>query len=307
VVSVLAVAGVLVWALRQPAPTLPTSAGALLTLAGAVALYFVACAVRGERWLVLLHHNGARPRRADAYGLVAVGYLGNTLLPARAGDAARVLLLAPRAQTGNRTVVGTLLAERLLDVAVLAALFCVVTFGVLSGVAVPDGGRLVLAGAVLAAALVMAACAAAIAHRRGALRRVAAFVEPMVAAVRNLRGRHLAAVLALSAVVWGIEIAVWWATAQAVALEISFVQAAYLLALASFFVLIPSGPGYAGTLDAALVFGVRALGLGGAAALSYLVTLRFVLFVPITLAGLVVVVARYGGLQRLRGLRAVRA
>ena len=60
--------------------------------------------------------------------------MGNNVLPARAGDAIRVVLMAPRANTSNRTVVGTLVAERLLDVAVLLVLFVVVGYGLLGEV-----------------------------------------------------------------------------------------------------------------------------------------------------------------------------
>ena len=66
--------------------------------------------------------------------------------------------------------------------------------------------------------------------------------------------------------------------------------------------LIPSGPGFVGTFDGAIVFGVRALGRTGAQALSYVLLLRFVVTAPITLAGLVVLAVRYGGLERVRGL-----
>jgi ribosome biogenesis GTPase len=96
VVSVLFLLAIVWWASRQDPPELPTSGADIGALAGAIALYFVACAVRGERWQVLLIENGARPHRADTYGLIAVGYLGNNILPARAGDALRVVLLAPR-------------------------------------------------------------------------------------------------------------------------------------------------------------------------------------------------------------------
>ena len=60
--------------------------------------------------------------------------MGNNVLPARAGDAIRVVLMAPRAQTSMRTVLGTLLAERLLDVAVLVVIFVVVGYGLLGEV-----------------------------------------------------------------------------------------------------------------------------------------------------------------------------
>ena len=128
-VSVATLAALLWWASKQEAPDLPTSGSHLAALAGAVGLYFVACALRGERWQVLLVENDARPRRIDSYALVAVGYLGNNVLPARAGDALRVVLLAPRAGTDARTVIGTLVAERLCDVLVLGLLFVGLAYG----------------------------------------------------------------------------------------------------------------------------------------------------------------------------------
>ena len=54
--------------------------------------------------------------------LTAVGYMGNNTLPARAGELMRVVMLGgPR-----RAVFGTVVAERLLDVCALAAIFAFV-------------------------------------------------------------------------------------------------------------------------------------------------------------------------------------
>lgn len=300
--SVAALAWVIVWALNQKAPSLPSSAGDIGELCAAIALYLLGCAARAERWLVLLRHNGGEPERADAYGLVAVGYLGNNVLPARAGDAMRVFFVTPRARSEARTVIGTLVAERVLDVAVLVCLFVILAFGVLSGVAVPSGARFALVAQVIAVGLVAVAIAAYVLKRRGRLKRVIAFLAPMAAATRRLHGRHGAEVLAWSLVIWGLEWSAWYAVAQSSGLGVSFLEVGYLMGLASIFALIPSGPGYAGTLDAAIVFGVRALGHTGSAALSYLLALRFVLIVPITLIGFAVLIARYHGLGRLRAV-----
>ena len=57
-----------------------------------------------------------------------------------------------------------------------------------------------------------------------------------------------------------------------------------------------------GTFDAAVIFGVRAIGASRSAALTYLLLLRFVLFVPITIVGLIALVTRYGGWSRLRSV-----
>jgi hypothetical protein len=60
-------------------------------------------------------------------------------------------------------------------------------------------------------------------------------------------------------------------------------------------------------MDAAVIFGARVLDRTASAALSYLLLLRFVLIVPITVVGLVLLVARYGGWARLRALRGAEA
>ena len=86
----------------------------------------------------------------------------------------------------------------------------------------------------------------------------------------------------------------------------SFLEGLYLVALASVFALIPSGPGYAGTQDAATVIGIKAIGGTGATAVSYLVMLRFVLLVPITVVGLLLLAFRYGGFARAAGGARVR-
>ena len=303
-VSVAVLVAVVWWALQQDAPSFPTSGDRLAELALAIVLYFAACAVRGERWHVLLLENGARPRRADSYGLIAVGYLGNNVLPARAGDALRVVLIAPRADTDARTAIGTLVAERLCDVIVLGLLFAFLAYGLFSGAGADLGGRFELVALVAAGVVLVGALVAALLHHHGHLRPLLRFLAPMAAATRNLRGRHGAEVLVLTLVVWALEGLVWWLTAEAAGLGISLVEGLYLLALSSMFVLIPAGPGYAGTMDAAVVIGARALKVTGSAAVTYLLLLRFVLMVPIGLAGLVVGAARYGGVHRLLRLRA---
>ena len=111
-------------------------------------------------------------------------------------------------------------------------------------------------------------------------------------------------ILVLTLLVWALEGMVWWLTAEAAGLGIDVIEALYLLALSSMMVLIPAGPGYAGTMDAAVIIGARALKVAGSAAVTYLLLLRFVLMVPIGIVGLIVGIARYGGVQRLLRARA---
>ena len=135
---------------RRSCPNTPTEIAALL---GAIALYALATVVRAERWVRLMVDEGAKPQRKDMYALTVIGYMGNNILPARAGDAIRVVLAAPRAETSKRTVVGTLLAERLLDIAVLVVIFVVVGYGLLGEVGGDSVELIALAAIVGVAAL----------------------------------------------------------------------------------------------------------------------------------------------------------
>ncbi len=297
-VSLLAVAGVVWWAAHQKAPRLPHDAGEWLAALGAVLLYGLATFVRGERWYRLLIDEGARPTRADTQGLNIVGYMGNNLLPARAGDAVRVVLMAPRAGVSMRTVLGTLVAERLLDVGLLLVIFIVVGYGLLGEVGADKVEIVLLA----AAGLAVAAVAAYLLVRRS--ERIMGFITPIASATLGLRrAHHGLRLLGITMIIWAIEAAVWMATAAAVGFGMTPIEGLYIVALSSIFAMIPSGPAYAGTQDAAAIIGIKALGGTGAQAVAYVVMLRFVIVVPITVVGLALLMTRYGGLGKLRTAR----
>jgi uncharacterized membrane protein YbhN (UPF0104 family) len=225
-----------------------------------------------------------------------IGYMGNNVLPARAGDAIRVVLMGPAAKTSRITVVGTLLAERLLDVAVLVVLFVVVGYGLLGEV---GGGKVEIIAAVCVAGALAAAIGWRFVRRN---ERLHGFVAPLASATLGLRrAHHGLLLLAITLVIWAIEAGVWMSVGAAVGFGMDPIEGLYLVALASVFSMIPSGPAYAGTQDAAVAIGIKALGGTGATAVAYLLMLRFVIVVPITLAGFILLVARYGGLSRLRG------
>jgi hypothetical protein len=58
------------------------------------------------------------------------------------------------------------------------------------------------------------------------------------------------------------------------------------MALTNLVALVPAAPGYVGTFDAAVLLAVNLLAAGArGAGLAYVVLVRFVLFVPITLVG----------------------
>ncbi len=189
------------------------------------------------------------------YSIMAIGYMGNNVLPARAGDAIRVVLAAPRSNTSKRTVVGTLVAERILDVTVLVVLFVVVGYGLLGKVGGHSVELIALAGIVGVAVLGVSWRFI----RKN--ERLHGLLAPIASATMGLRrAHHGIRLVAITLLIWAIETAVWICTGYAVGFHMNPIQGCYMVALASVFAMIPSGPGYAGTQDAAVATGVKALG-----------------------------------------------
>ncbi len=304
--SLVALAAVVWWASHQESPQLPSDGGAIAWLVGALGVYALATLVRAERWHRILHMIGVKAGRPDCYALTTVGYMGNNVLPARAGEALRVVLLDARVGAGKRKLLGTIVAERLLDVVVLGLILVATAYGVLSDRDVLPTDRPVLVAGIGLLALVAGAGVFAVLRRRGALTRFRDFARPLAGAPRALLGRDGAVLLAGTFGLWALEGGVYLAVAKAVELDISVSGAFYLVALTNFVAALPAAPGSIGTFDAAVAFGAKALGGAGGVVLSYLLLLRFILYVPITVVGLGIMVLRYGGWARLRSVTRLR-
>lgn len=278
--SLAALGAIAWWASRQHAPHIALDPGAVAKLAAALGVYAVATALRGERWHNILRAAGIGRGRRTSYGLTLVGYMGNNTLPARAGDVMRVVLLGG----SRRAVLGTVVAERALDAAALALIFGVVVLE--RGLAFGPLPYLVAIGAavVVAGLLVWRF-----------VPRVHAYAGPALGATRRLLSWDGLALYALSLVVWTLEALVYAAVGAAVGVHLGFTGALYVMALTNLSALVPAAPGYVGTFDAAVLLALRSLLLP---ALGYLLVLRFVLFVPITVAGFAVFVARYARSRR---------
>jgi glycosyltransferase 2 family protein len=297
VISIISLGAFVWWALHQKRPHFPTSAGHILLVAIAVALYAAATVVRGWRWHRVLNRAGVDHRRADALGLTVVGYMGNTILPARGGEVLRILLLGERSSARRREILGSIVAERVLDALVLVVLFCALTW---SGVAGTHKGKL---PAAIGLAAVGAGAIGLIFYirlrKQGKLERFAEMVRPFVRASRLLFGRLGLALGAVTAGVWILEGIIFSLVGHSLGLGVDVLEGTFLTVLTSFFLLIPAAPGYIGTFDGALVVGLRAVGVTGGQALAFVLLTRFVLFVPVTVAGLVLMFTRYGGLRWL--------
>ena len=306
-VSLVALAAVVWWASRQESPHIPTGGHAVAWIAAGIALYVLATMVRAERWHQILEHTGVNAKRSDCYALTTVGYMGNNVLPARAGEALRVVLLAPRCNASKRTLISSIVAERVLDVTALLTIFVVTVYGVLESSEVLPTNRPLLVTGIGILLVLVAVVAIWVLRSHHVFARIRDWLRPLADSPRALVSRWGLVLLAGTVLLWTIEGSVYWSVARALEIDMSIGGALYLVALTNFVAALPAAPGSIGTFDAAVAWGLHRLGSTGSAAVSYVLLIRFVLYVPITLVGLVVLVTRYGGWSRLRSATRLEA
>jgi uncharacterized membrane protein YbhN (UPF0104 family) len=80
---------------------------------------------RALRWRVLLSAGGKVPVRV-AFWATAAGYFGNNVLPARAGEVVRSLMISRQAGLSKAFVLTTALSERVVDAIVLITVSAIV-------------------------------------------------------------------------------------------------------------------------------------------------------------------------------------
>jgi glycosyltransferase 2 family protein len=267
----------------------------------------LATLVRAERWHRILEHTGVDAKRADCFALTTVGYMGNNVLPARAGEAFRLVLLSQRCSASKRTVISSIVGERVLDVIVLLAFFVVTVYAVLPTADVLPTSHPLLVTAIGILLILAGAAAIWVLRSHRFFARVRDWLRPLADSPRALVSRWGLVLLGATVLLWTIEGSVYWTVSRALEIDISIGGALYLVALTNFVAALPAAPGSIGTFDAAVAWGLHRLGATGSAAVSYVILIRFVLYVPITIVGLVVLVTRYGGWSRLRSATRLEA
>jgi uncharacterized membrane protein YbhN (UPF0104 family) len=209
-----------------------------------------------------------------------------------------VVLMAPRSEARKRELLGSIIAERVVDVVALAGLFAVMTLASVAGSPVGKAPAWVALGGGVVGVVGLALYLRE--RRRGRFEKFAATIRPVARASKILTRPAAVGLVAVTALVWMLEGVVFWLVGQSLGLGLDIVGGTFLVVLASFFALIPAAPGYVGTFDSAVLFGLHALKVTGGNAVAFAVLVRFVMFVPITIVGLVLLMTRHGGIRQLR-------
>ncbi len=264
------------------------------------AVLVVAVAIRALRWQLLFQRETRPPYGATAAATI-VGLAVNSLLPLRAGEAARVIALNRSARTSPVESAATVALERILDV------FCLLLLLLAALPWLPEVDWVGAAAAIaLALALMLGGAALLFAvygerpfHALDRLLRRLPFghhewVEHVGASLRRglvaLRDPKLAlTAFVLTTVGWLLTSVSFWLLTLAFDLDLPLVSGVLILAAVGFSVILPAAPGALGVFEAATVVALAAYDISASEALSYAFTLHAVNLIPYIVAGAVAV------------------
>ncbi|HWZ27903.1 MAG TPA: lysylphosphatidylglycerol synthase transmembrane domain-containing protein [Gemmatimonadales bacterium] len=263
--------------------------------------------LRVIRWRIMLRTDTGAPVAWGAlWNAVAIGFMANNLLPARAGEFARAYVVKRQAPVRFITALATIGVERLFDGILMLGLMAVAIAApsfpghgtqqgalvsrVAGGAAVAFVGLLVVAFIVavhpapwlklldrLTQSLLPARIAAPVNHlAHGMIEGLGVLKSPS----------RFALVLGWSLVQWLVNAASFALCFKAFGLSVPPEGSLLLQGILGFGVAIPSSPGFAGVFEKATQFTLLLYSVDSSRALAYALAYHATTFVPITLLGL---------------------
>jgi glycosyltransferase 2 family protein len=268
-----------------------------------IAVYFVGVWVRAWRWHYLLKPIKEIPTSA-MFPITTIGYMGNNIYPARAGEVLRAVILKRKEGVSISASLATIIVERIFDGVVMLA-FVFVNLPELAKLTSASGfvGNIqqvaIIGTAIFIGALIVFLLAAMVPHTtmRIGLRLIHFLPERFHTRIISLFNRFLDGLASLrsplnvlmvfvtSVVIWLLETAKYWFVMHAFNFSVSFFALMLMNGIVNLATTIPSAPGYIGTFDAPGIAVLTAYGVGQATAAGYTLVLHAALWIPITLIG----------------------
>jgi uncharacterized protein (TIRG00374 family) len=264
-----------------------------------VAVYFLAVWARTWRWHYLLRPIKAVPL-ARLFPIVCIGYFGNNVYPARAGEVIRALVLRRTEGITVSASFATIIVERVFDGLVML-LFVFFALPFVGADHIPPVYRVtvIVASIVFFAALLVFLWMAFDQARATRIYRWFSsrlvperfrapadnFFDRFMDGLKFLRnGRDVLMVFVTSVVIWLLETVKYWFVMHAFAFTISFIGLMLMNGVVNLTTTIPSAPGYIGTFEVGARV-LEALGIEYSLAFGYTIVLHAALWLPITLLG----------------------
>lgn len=253
--------------------------------------------LRTLRWRLLLQpfSTGRELPMSHLAPVLLVGYLGNSVLPARLGEPIRAVLVARRERIGLPEALGSVALERIIDVATLGVVVLAATLLVGAPAWAVQATALAAGlGTSLVALLALGNPASLVrfAHRLpsfGHSRQLEVTVEHLARFVTALgqahRGGTIVVIAGVSSLAWLLDATTFWLVARSLDIELPPAAVVLIAGVTVLGTAIPSAPGYVGTFELAAASVAVALGVSRSAALGLALLAHAVTLLPLALGG----------------------
>lgn len=269
-----------------------------------LAIYFLGVYIRAWRWQYLIKPIKKVPLGV-LFPIINIGYMGNNVYPARAGEFLRAIVLKKRADISISASLATIVVERIFDAVVILA-FVILNLGQFSKAITSESlsntvEKLALIAGIgftmLLFLFILTAMFPAGAKKiidwfidRLVFTRlrlaISGFAERFLEGLESLRSPGVALMILFTTVlIWTFETVLYWSVMKAVGLSMSFLFLMLLNGVVNLVLLVPAAPGGLGTFDAASKAMLEAFGIVPELALGFTLVLRVALWLPITILG----------------------
>ena len=269
-----------------------------------IAVYFVGVWVRAWRWHYLLKPIKA-VKTVRMFPITCIGYMGNNIYPARAGEVLRAVILKRKEGVPVSASLATIIVERIFDGVVMLA-FVFVNLPELAKLTGSSGfvgniQDLALIGTgIFIGALVIFLLAAMFPRvtvklgqwfidrllPRNIREKTSGILHKFLDGLASLRSPvNVLMAFLTSMLIWLLETGKYWFVMQAFDFQVSFFALMLMNGIVNLATTIPSAPGYIGTFDAPGIAILTAYGVEQSVAAGYTLTLHVALWLPITLLG----------------------
>jgi uncharacterized protein (TIRG00374 family) len=269
-----------------------------------IVVYFVGMWVRAWRWHYLLGPIKKIPTR-KMFPITTIGYMGNNIYPARAGEVLRAVILKRKEGVPVSASLATIIVERIFDGVVMLA-FVFINLPELAKLTGESGfvgniqqvaiwGTAAFIGALVV--FLLAAMFPQMTVKIGEWFIVNLMPERFREKTRGIMHKFLDGLASLrsplnilmvfvtSVIIWLFETMKYWFVMHAFGFTVSFFALMLMNGIVNLATTIPSAPGYIGTFDAPGIAVLTAYGVDKAVAAGYTLTLHVALWLPITLLG----------------------
>jgi len=240
----------------------------------AVFVNLLSVLARAWAWNLTIHQamRPPLPRFALVFSAFGVGLLGNAVLPARAGELARVAVLRRHVTRGpgtSATLLGTVFAHRLFDLFPIALLVGYVALTAkLPHWAVTAVVALGMVGLGLLTIAVLSARRAHVTpHGSRTARRLLTMARQGLAVLRTPVAAFAAVLLQIAG--WTLQLLAVWAVTEAFDLDVPLPAAALVLLLMNVATVFPLWPGNVGLLQAAVALPLVQYGVAYGTGFAY--------------------------------------